>query len=148
MQNINTAKHVVCPHCGVVNRIQDSRLIDNPQCGKCAQPIFIGQPVELTADNFIKHLSRNDIPLLVDFWAPWCGPCKMMAPAFVQAAKQLEPHVRLAKVNTESHQDLGGQFAIRSIPTMIFFVSGVERARQSGAMDSAAIIDWVRSRLV
>jgi len=148
MQNLISTKHVVCPHCGAVNRVQGVRLVDNPRCGKCAKFIFTGQPIELTADNFIKHLTRNDIPLLVDFWAPWCGPCKMMAPAFSQAATQLEPNVRLAKVDTESQPDLGGQFAVRSIPTMILFMHGVEKIRQSGAMDSAAIIGWVRRQLV
>ena len=144
---MNDAKHLVCPHCGVVNRIPVSRLADNPQCGKCAQPLFTGQPVELTEGNFKKYLTRNDIPLLVDFWAPWCGPCTMMAPAFVQAAGQLEPHVRLAKVDTESQQNLGMQFAIRSIPTMIIFVDSIEKSRRSGAIDSTAIINWARRQL-
>ena len=139
--------HVVCPYCNAVNRIPAARLVAQPKCGKCGQLLFSGKPVELTQPSFQKHLQKNDIPLLVDFWAPWCGPCKMMSPAFAEAATQLEPRMRLGKVNTEVEQNLGSQLNIRSIPTLVLFQNGVETSRQSGAMSSSGIIQWVNSQL-
>jgi len=144
---VNNLRHVVCPHCHAVNRLPAARLSEHSQCGRCHRPLFTGHPVDLTADTFQTHLTRNDIPVLVDFWAPWCGPCKMMAPAFAQAAAQLEPHVRLAKINTEAEQALGSQFGIRSIPTLALFRGGREVARQAGAMGAADIARWARAHL-
>lgn len=142
---MSDSKHIVCPHCGAINRIPASRLSDRPKCGKCHQPLFTAQPVELTAGNFHKHIGNSDIPVVVDFWAPWCGPCKMMAPAFAEAAGQMEPAVRFAKVNTENEQTLGAQFGIRSIPTLAIFHNGREIARQAGAMAASDIIRWVQA---
>ncbi len=139
--------HIVCPHCDITNRIPERRLNEQPKCGKCGHPLFTGQPLELEQGNFRKHLDRNDIPLLVDFWAPWCGPCKMMAPAYQQAAGQLEPRLRVAKVNTEAEQALGAQFNIRSIPTLMLFRNGKPVASQAGAMASGDIVRWAEQYL-
>lgn len=137
--------HIVCPSCTTVNRVPGARLEEHPGCGACHQPLFTGHPLVLTAENFQKHVSASDIPLLVDFWAPWCGPCKVMAPAFEQAAAQLEPRVRLAKLNTEEEPGLGGRFGIRSIPTLVLFHRGKEIARQAGAIGTADIVRWANA---
>jgi thioredoxin 2 len=136
---------IVCPQCSAVNRVQNERLKDRPKCGKCKQDLFVAHPVELTAETFEKTISRTGIPVVVDFWASWCGPCKMMAPVFQQAAARLEPRVRLAKVNTEAEQLLASQFRIQSIPTLVIFRNGKEVARQPGAMDLNNLLRWIQT---
>ena len=138
---------VVCPHCHAPNRVPEARLTDGGTCGKCRGALFTGEPVELDSSSFDRHIGRSGLPVLVDFWAPWCGPCRMMAPAFAQAARELEPGLRLAKVNTEEAQDLAARFGIRSIPTLALFRNGQEAARQAGAMDLAALRRWVQAQL-
>jgi thioredoxin 2 len=136
--------HVVCPHCDAVNRVPRDRLADGGTCGHCKKPLFEAHPVELHGHNFETHAGKSDIPVVVDFWAPWCGPCRAMAPHFEKAAGALEPEYRLAKVNTEEEQGLAARFNIRSIPTLMVFKNGQELGRQAGAMDAAALSRWVR----
>ncbi len=138
--------HIVCPHCHTTNRVASGDLGQAPDCGKCHRPLFDGHPVALDEAAFEKHVARSQVPVLVDFWAPWCGPCRMMAPQFEAAARELEPGMRLAKVNTEEAQALGARLQIRSIPTLALFVGGREVARQSGAMGAADIVRWARAQ--
>lgn len=138
------ARVVVCASCQSPNGIPEARLGDQPRCGKCKQPLFAGRPVALTDESFDRHLSRSEIPLVVDFWAPWCAPCRMMAPFFEQAAAELEPQVRLAKVNTDENPRLGGRYQISSIPTTVVFEGGREVARQPGAMNLPQLLRWIR----
>ncbi len=134
---------LACPVCGAVNRVPDDRLADRPNCGKCHSPLLPGSPVELSGASFDTFVSRSGLPVVVDFWASWCGPCKMMAPVFAQTAGELATRARFAKVETETEQGLAARYGIRSIPTLALFRNGQEIARQAGAMDAANLKRWL-----
>jgi thioredoxin 2 len=138
-------RHIVCPHCDEVNRVPAGKLAEQPACGKCKQPLFTAHPIELSEQNFMLHITRNDIPVLVDFWAPWCGPCHMMAPAYEKVAQHLEPDLRVAKLNIEEAKQTTAKYDIQNIPTLALFKGGQEIARKLGALDAVVIEAWVKS---
>ncbi len=144
---MNTKIQTVCPECASINRIAQDRLVDRPVCGVCKAPLLTGQPLalEVNGARFSRFLYKDELPLLVDFWAEWCGPCKMMAPAFSQVAGELKHRVRAIKINTEQNQSLAQQFQIRSIPTLMLFKQGREAGRQSGALNANSIKQWIES---
>ena len=144
---MSQSRHVVCPHCEAVNRIPGNRLDHQPKCGRCRELLFTGAPIELNDRTFSRHLSRSDLPVVVDFWASWCAPCKMMEPHFKATASRMEPKIRFAKVNTEQAQQTAARYGIRSIPTVGLFRNGREIARQAGAMDARALTSWIESQL-
>ncbi len=135
--------NIVCHHCETTNRVLRDRLGAAAKCGSCGKPLVSTHPFDLTAASFDRHINANELPVVVDFWAPWCAPCRSMAPAYEQAAAQLAPGVRLAKLNTENEQAIAARFGIRGIPTLVVFKSGREVARQSGALDAPGLLGWI-----
>ncbi len=141
------ALHITCPNCLATNRVPRDKPALDGKCGKCGDPLFSGKPIELTRENFDRHINHTGVPIVIDFWASWCGPCKMFAPIFADAAGKLEPHARLAKLDTEAHPQLAAQFGVRSIPTLVIMKNAREVARQMGAMSASRFQTWVESAI-
>jgi thioredoxin 2 len=139
------AAHVICPHCDTINRVPRAKLGQGAKCGNCRKALFEAHPLALDQARFERHLQKGDVPLVVDFWAPWCGPCRAMAPEFERAASRLEPNLRLVKVNVDAEPALADRYAIRSIPTLAVFSRGKEVARRAGAMSAVDLERWVAS---
>jgi thioredoxin 2 len=140
-----TSTHIVCPHCAGVNRIPAGKPVAKARCGVCHKPLFEGHAAPVTSEHFDRHIGRSDIPVVVDFWAEWCGPCKAMAPFYEQAARELEPDFRFLKLDTDRAPELSARYGIRGIPTVIVFTHGKEAARRSGAMDATTLRNWLTS---
>lgn len=140
--------NVSCPHCNVTNRLPEARLADKPACGKCKLDLFTGQPLALTAANYSKQVTQNGLPVLVDCWASWCGPCQQFAPIFNCAAAEFEPHIRLLKLDTETQQSIAARWSIRSIPTLILLINDKEVARTSGVMPLGQLRSWLKQHSV
>ena len=139
--------HVVCVKCGGINRLPPTRPAIGAKCGRCGTKMFVGHPENVTTEIFDRQITRNTMPVLVDVWAPWCGPCRIMAPAYEAAAQELEPNVRLVKLNSDAEPAISSRLGIRGIPTMILYHKGQEVARTSGAMSASQIVGWVRDQL-
>ena len=144
---MSASRQIVCGHCGRINRLPADRPSTAARCGSCHQPIFSGHPIEIDEAGFSRHRAHSDIPLLVDVWAPWCGPCRAMAPMFERAAKELEPKVRLLKLNADTAPAVSSRLGISGIPTLLLMQGGREIARTSGAMDAGSIVAWTNARL-
>lgn len=136
-----------CPHCQVLNRIPQARLVDTPKCGKCKALLLVGKPLEVNENNFTALVEASEVPVVIDFWASWCGPCKMMTPIFAEVAAKESASWRFVKIDTEANQQLAARFAIRSIPSLLVFKGGKETARQAGAMQAGQLQQWLSSQV-